>query len=174
MKQCKKCGALLSDVVTTCGKCGQPVDEFVRTAPNVQPESTGSQPSVNMENKSFSALQTGVYNTVSAYKPTNSTAKAFIILKILVCAAGIIMGIVIINFKGDFYDYTDSVASARFGADFYTEIHDAARTAANNIGGTSHLIGKIGKSLVTAIGSGFILCSIYKLFSCIGELAKKN
>ena len=31
MKQCKKCGTLLSDVVTTCGKCGQPVDESAGT-----------------------------------------------------------------------------------------------------------------------------------------------
>lgn len=174
MKECKKCGTLLSDVVTTCGKCGQPVEEPVRTKPSMQTNSAGSQPTFGAVNQSSSAFQSGVSSTVSFYKPVNSTARAVIIFKLLVCIAGIIMGIVIINFKGDFPVYTDSVSSAMFGADFYTEIHDAASTAANNISDTAYLIQKIGRSLMIAIGSGFILCSLYSMFSCIGELAKKD
>lgn len=157
MKECKNCGAMLTDTAEKCMECGYQVEE-----------------PVTEDNQSSSDVQSGVSSTVSSYEPVNSTARAIIIFKLLVCIAGFIMGIVIVNFKGDFTFYTSTVSPARFGADFYTEIHDAASTAANNISDTASLIRNIGRSLMIAIGSGFILCSIYKMFSCIGELVKKD
>ena len=75
----------------------------------------------------------------------------------IVAALALIFAIVCFVMAGDNADYHGSgVSSLTFGADFYTEVHNAAAWVANN----THLTNKYLGELMTISGLGMVLVSV--------------
>lgn len=74
---------------------------------------------------------------------------------------GIILGIVIIfvgiSFENDNADSYSGVSSLTFGADFYTEVHDAAAKAATRTGEVHDVVAK-GISTGLIVFGFFVIC----------------
>lgn len=64
----------------------------------------------------------------------------------------------------------DRVASAKFGGDFYTEIHDATRAAAGNVSSLIYNVGKMYRDFCVAFGIAMILISAFKLCDVIKNM----
>ncbi len=158
---CKNCGKNIADNSLECEHCGakQLIEENNSTN-EVQNQSSDTQAPYYTQKASVSAL-------------ANNSEKRIFIIKIVICAIGIFMGVLLlINgftksdlfFGIDFHEYASYPDKVTFGGDFYTEIHDAVRIAAYN---TSKIIDMLGSCLQTfaiafgsfvALVSGFALC----------------
>lgn len=174
---CKNCGKNIADNSLECEHCGekQLAEENNNENNNVENDSTNE-----VKNQSSGTQAPYYTQQASVSVLVNKSEKRIFIVKIVICAIGIFMGaLLLINgfIKSDlffgihFHSYGDYVTKAVFGADFYTEIHDATRLAANNI---CDVISSINNSLQTfaiAFGSFMVLISSFAL--CI-TIEKRN
>ena len=77
-------------------------------------------------------------------------AKRLRLIRIVICSLGICIGVIMFFFS------FGTIEFVIFGGDFYTEIHDATRTAANNISGLERLMGAF-----VALFYGLKLCDVF-------------
>ena len=78
----------------------------------------------------------------------------------IICVIGMLVGLLIIllgitsggTIASQRHFDSDNVREVRFGADFYTEIHNATATAANNIGELILLVDSSTEQLVESFG----------------------
>ena len=158
MIKCVECGTEFDDSVKTCPNCGCPV----QCTPVVEKEAATS---INIP-------ATNAKPTPKSLK-INFLAVAALILGVVI----MLMGFSVKNKQFDIDIYTASrysVDTAKFGADFYTEIYKASDTAVDAIsavnGGIASLSGSVAEfaeiipystgMIIIAIGMGVIAVSV--------------
>ncbi len=169
---CKNCGKDIADDSLECEYCGakQLVEENTENNNNAENDNTNEVKSQSVDTQpSYYAQQTGTSALVN-----NSDERIFKI-KVIICAVGMLMGVLLLfsGFTGlglffgkNFSGYGSYPDSAVFGADFYTEIHDAVRNAAYNTNKIIDMLGSCLKTFDIAFGSfmllinSFVLCLI--------------
>ncbi len=120
--------------------------------------------------------------TVSPASVTDKSDKAIFVLKIIICALGMAMGLLaILNvivpgalfglYAYDYYSWYDPVT---FGADFYTEIHDAVSNCIWGIGNVNESIVEATNIAQILAGSGFFLGFGFKLLTVMENRKNKN
>ncbi len=158
MIKCPECGIELDDSVKTCPNCGCPVVA---------------------DSSADKVINTPI---VATALPTKSSSKSFKIN--LAALISLLLGVVILvigfNLKDKQFDIdvyhasTYSVDSAKFGADFYTEIYNASDVAVDAIsavnGGIASLSGSVAdfaevitysaSMIIIAIGISIIAVSL--------------
>lgn len=165
---CKNCGKNIADNSLECEHCGakQLVEE--NNCINEMKNQNADVP--------LSYFTEQPKGTVSVH----NLGKTLFIIKIIICAIGIFIGgLLLINgfiksdlfFGIDFHADGDYVTKAVFGADFYTEIHEATCIAANNINDVTYMLSNSLKAFAIAFGSFMVLISGFAL--CI-TIEKRN
>lgn len=158
MIKCAECGIELDDSAKTCPNCGCPVHD----APEM--EKADSKPT-NIP--------------VSNAKPAPKSFKINImaVVSLILGIAILVMGFNVADKKFDIQEYNASrysVDSARFGADFYTEIYGAVDTAVDGISAVNNGVAALSASIadftevvtysagmiIVAIGMGIIAVSV--------------
>jgi len=120
-----------------------------------------------MENEMYtSAMQAEEMPFPSAAQKTGGKLHA---VRVVLCVIGILLGLLcVLNaflpgvfFGFDCEAYTYYVSAVAFGGDFYTEIHDATSTAANNIGDVAYILRDVAKMIqVMAGGTAALLFGV--------------
>lgn len=106
--------------------------------------------------------------------PVRKKISILTVIQIVLCICGMVLGIIVICQGCDLYNYCDRVQPVRFGGDFYTEIHDAACRAANNIDDLANLNQDIGEMLGFAAGGSMIVGFGLKLLDTILKVRKEE
>lgn len=152
MKYCIKCGQEYSDGDLFCSECNIELFEDVEAnevdTPNNQAEEIEDDTISKAKDKKFLSI-----------------------IQIILCIAGIGWGIAtIISGRSVFLHGGDRVAAAKFGADFYTEIYDATRTAANNIDELIEYFNEFTQTFFILLGVVIMFISFFKLCDVIKKM----
>lgn len=174
---CKNCGKNIADNSLECEHCGakQLVDD--NNEENNKAENNGIN---EMKNQNADVPLPYFTEQPKDTVSVHNLGKTLFIIKIIICAIGIFIGsLLLINgftaghlfFGIDFHDYGDYVTQAVFGGDFYTEIHEVTRIAANNINDVTHMLNNSLQAFAIAFGGFMVLISGFAL--CI-TIEKRN
>lgn len=176
---CKNCGKVIADSSLECEYCGVKQLVEVNNDDNNKAENT----CINEMKNQSDAVPTPYYTQQSSGSASvQNSKKILFITKIIICAIGILMGaLLMINgfaaddafFSISFSGYGDYPDKAVFGADFYTEIHDAVRDVARNTNEIVDLLVSFLQTFAIVFGSFMILISGFALCLTI-EKRNKN
>lgn len=146
-----------------CAECGTELDDFAKTCPNCGCPVTDDAAADRMADAPADETVSGPKPTSKMFK-INPAAVAALLLGIAILFVGF-------RLKGKQFDvdvysaHKFSVDSARFGADFYTEIYNASDVAVDAIsavnGGIASLSGSVADfAEVVAYSAGMIVIAI--------------
>ena len=146
-----------------CIECGREFDEGVKICPNCGYPVSDPYADEKSDNKS---MEISTFNGKLTFRNANIniTAVISLILGIVI----LIMGFAVSNKKVDIDEYKASrysVDSAKFGADFYTEIYGAVDTAVDGISGVNDGIASLSASIadfvdVVTYAAGMIIIAV--------------